>query len=671
MINSSFFINKQGLISLALLLLFLSISSLSPFTAQATVTLPRLVGDNMVLQRDTKLPLWGWADKGETVTVQFRGQSLSTKPGKDGKWTVMLLPIAAGGPYEMTIKGKNTLVIKNILVGDVWLGSGQSNMEWPLAATVNNYKQEIATANWPNIRLFNVKDAATFIPQSHLESNGWQICSPETIGGFSAVAYFFGRDLHQRYNVPIGLISSEWGGTPAESWTSAEALKTLPDYRAKIEENENKSSALEKQKAEYAVQLAAWQKEFGSKDRSLLPGGKTWADADFDASAWPTMPLPGYWEKPNILPDFDGVVWFRKDIMVPAEALGKPITLDLAMVDDMDSTWFNGQFIGTTNGYSVPRSYTIPANVVKEGRNVIAVRVTDTAGGGGIWGEADQLSAIIGGKKIPLAGNWSYQTTLDVRTKPKSPIAGNMQYQPATLYNGMIAPLIPYAIKGAIWYQGESNADRAYQYRSLFQAMISDWRKRWGYDFPFLFVQLANYMKDRDQPGDYDWAELREAQSMALSLPNTGQAVAIDIGNPEDIHPRNKQDVGKRLALAAFKVAYGEKDVVYSGPTYQSMSVEGNKIRVKFANVGSGLWIKDKYGYLRGFAVAGADKKFVWAKGYQDGNDLIVYSDAVATPVALRYDWSNSPDGNVYNREGLPASPFRTDDWPGITISRK
>jgi sialate O-acetylesterase len=649
----------------ALVLLFWQINGL----VLADVRLPKLVGDNMVLQQNTRLPLWGWAAPGEKVTVSFQGQKLSAKAGKDGKWTVTLSPVPAGGPYQMTIQGKNTIQIKDILVGEVWLASGQSNMEWRLSSNVNNFKQEIANADFPQIRLIDVNNAVAFRPLTEMESDGWKVCSPQTAGGFSAVAYFFARDLHQRYKVPIGLVTSEWGGTPAEAWTSGPALKAFPEFGKQVAEMENDKSDLTKQITEYNLKREAWLKSVGDRDRGYMAGGKTWADADFDASAWKKMQLPSLWEDKNVLPDYDGVVWLRKELQVPADAAGKPITLHLASIDDTDSTSFNGRKVGSTTGYNVLRVYTVPGELVKAGRNVIAVRVVDTGGGGGIYGDEKELYASVGGKNIPLTGDWSYQAAVDVTDMPKAPFTSALQNSPATLFNAMIAPLIPYAIKGAIWYQGESNAGRAY--RTLFPAMIKDWRSRWGYDFPFLFVQLANYMKDKDQPADYEWAELREAQTMTLSLPNTGMAVTIDIGDPNDIHPLNKLDVGLRLAMAARKVAYGEKDAVYSGPTYASMTTEGGKVRVKFANTGSGLVVRDKYGYVRGFSVAGADKKFVWAKGYQDGNDLILYSDEVKNPVAVRYGWSNNPEGNIYNKEGLPAVPFRTDDWPGITMANK
>lgn len=628
------------------------------------IRLPKLVGDNMVLQRDTKLTIWGWGDKGEKITVNFNGQKVNTKTGKDGKWTAVLNPLKAGGPFEMSLKGKNEIVLKNILVGDVWLASGQSNMEWPLSATVNNYQQEIAEANYPRIRLFTVDKVVANRPLDDLTGSGWEVCSPETVGDFSAVAYFFGRDLVQEFDIPIGLINSSWGGTPAESWTDINSLKSFSNYYTEANKLQNESEDLHKLLQDYNERKAAWIKENEKNETSRA--GKSWADPEVDIKSWTTMMLPGLWEQPDVLPEYDGVAWFRKSLEVTEAGKDKTLIINLAMIDDEDITYFNGVEIGKTVGYNKPRSYTVPANLVKAGTNVIAIRVNDTGGGGGLHGSADDLYAMIGSKKVSLAGEWNYKSVYDISTMPKAPLTTQAHYIPTGLYNAMIAPLTSFAIKGVIWYQGESNAGKAYEYRSLFTSMIEGWREQWGYEFPFLFVQLANYMYDKEEPADYAWAELREAQTMALSLPKTGMAIAIDIGNPDDIHPRNKQDVGKRLALAAKKVAYNQ-DIVHSGPVYNNMTIEDGKVRISFTNTGSGLQVKDKYGYVRGFAIAGADKKFVWAKGYRDGNDLIIYHDDIEHPVAVRYNWSNNPDGNVYNEEGLPAVPFRTDDFDGIT----
>lgn len=636
----------------------------------ANVRLPKLVGDNMVLQRNVQIPVWGWADKGEKITVTFNGKAYAATPNPQGKWMVTLPATPAGGPYQMTVAGKNNITIQNILVGDVWLASGQSNMEWRLSATVNNFRSEAATANYPQIRFFDVKDAYQYLPQTDAQSDGWQVCSPATAYNFSAVAYFFGRDLHQKYNVPIGLISTDWGGTPAEAWTSAQALKTLPDYTAQVTDLEKNADQIQKAAETYQKQLAVWQQKTGTQDRGFTDA-KPWKGMDVDAKGWQTTTLPGLWEE-NGLPNYDGIVWYRKEITVPVVDAGKDLTLHLGMIDDMDSTWFNGIAVGFTGSYNKNRVYTVPGKLVKAGRNVIAIRVIDTGGGGGIYGKPEDFKLVpASGTAVSLAGQWQYQTALDIKDMPqKPPTAGNLWNTPTVLYNAMIAPLVPYAIKGAIWYQGESNASRAYQYRKLFPAMIGDWRKQWNQgDFPFLFVQLANFMETTPQPVESDWAELREAQTMTLAIPKTGMAVTIDIGEAKDIHPRNKQDVGKRLAYAAYAVAYGEKDAPAS-PTFKSMQVEGDNIRLTFDHVGSGLVAVS--GELKEFSIAGADKQFVWATARIEGNSVIVSSPQVKQPVAVRYAWANNPmDANLYNTDGLPASPFRTDDWAGITISSK
>jgi sialate O-acetylesterase len=385
---------------------------------------------------------------------------------------------------------------------------------------------------------------------------------------------------------------------------------------------------------------------------------------------WQKMDLPQLWENAG-LNELDGIVWFMKEITLTQEDAAKSMVLRLGPVDDSDHTYVNGSLVGSTEGkYDKIREYEVKPEVLKTGKNIICVRVTDIGGGGGLWGKAEELFYKSGeNKAVTLAGEWSYQ--IGSKQIPTLETVGPNSY-PTLLFNAMIHPLIPFTIKGAIWYQGESNARRAYQYREIFPAMITDWRKNWGQgDFPFLFVQLANFMKAKDEPGESSWAELREAQMMTLSLPNTGMAVIIDIGKADDIHPRNKQDVGFRLARNALKIAY-QQDVVYSGPLYQSFKIEDDKIRINFTNTGSGLAVKDRYGYLKGFSIAGKDKKFVWAKAQIEGNEVIVHNTAVQNPVAVRYGWADNPDDvNLYNREGFPASPFRTDDWPGVTAGKK
>lgn len=579
---------------------------------RAPLSLAPLFRDHMVLQRDREVPVWGWGAPGARVEVRFAGSTVTTKVGADGCWSVKIGPFAAGGPHELEV---NDLVVRDVLVGDVWVCSGQSNMEWPVAASANA-DAEIAAADHPTIRLFTVPKSISATPRA-MTNGAWTPCTPDTVRDFSAVAYFFGREFG---DVPIGLIDASWGGTPCESWTSADALRELPDFAPAVERMER----ILREPVAPAVDAGT-------------------ADPDADVSAWKVLELPGHWER--ALPDFDGAVWFRRDVELPAEWAGRDAVLTLGAIDDMDVTWINGQRVGGLEGaghWNTPRRYDVPGAVLRAGRNVIVVRVVDTGGPGGFSGKPEEMALSRDGASIGLAGDWRY---LPFHMTP--PVAVSNQNSPTALYNGMIAPLAPYGIRGAIWYQGESNASRAAQYRALFPAMIRDWRARWGQgDFAFLFVQLANFMAAKPEPSESAWAELREAQASALSLPNTGMAVAIDIGDAGDIHPRNKQEVGRRLAAAA----RGE-----SGPLYKRLEIEGDAIRLWFDH---GPPVAD--GELRGFAIAGEDGRFVWAAATIDGETVVVRG--VPSPRAVRYAWADNPEGcNLVNVAGLPASPFRTD----------
>ncbi len=494
----------------------------------AEIKLPAVIGDNMVLQRGKVVSIWGWADPGEEVTVSVDWQAMrwSVRAGSDGKWAFKMSSPPAGGPYQMTLQGKNSVTIKNILSGEVWVCSGQSNMQMSVQASANA-EQEIAAADYPKIRLFTVEREVAEEPKSDCRGR-WVECSPQTVPGFSAVAYYFGRYLHKELNVPVGLIHTSWGGTPAEAWTRLDALEGDEDFAPILQRYQELVEKYPARMADYEQRLKQW-KQAVEKAKSE-------------------------------------------------------------------------------------------------------------------------------GKKVPR--------------RPRPPAGPLNPHRPAGLYNAMISPLIPYGIRGVIWYQGESNASRAYQYRKLFPRMIECWRKNWGQgDFPFIFVQLANFKAVQPEPADSAWAELREAQLKALALPNTGMAVIIDIGEADDIHPKNKQDVGKRLALWALGTTYGKK-IVYSGPLYKSMQVEGSKVILRFDHVDGGLVAKGG-GPLKGFAIAGEDKKFVWAEAEIQGDTVVVSSPQVPKPVAVRYAWADNPICNLYNAEGLPASPFRTDDWPGVTIDAR
>jgi sialate O-acetylesterase len=641
--------------------------------ADADVRLPAIFGDHMVVQQDLKIPVWGWADPGESVTVTLGDRKASAKADADSKWRVSLAAVKAGGPLEMTVAGKNTIKIADVLAGDVWVCSGQSNMEMSVGSSLNA-AQEIAEAKYPEIRLFTVAKKVSPTPLEDCQGS-WVLCSPETVGGFSAVGYFFGRDLWKAEKVPQGLIHTSWGGTPAESWTTLETLRAR--FKPIADRYQLPGPDAAKDKAEYEAKLKAWEET--GKDPGNTGSEKGYADPAHDLAAWKEIDTPGKWEDQGL--DLDGAVWMRRDVEVPEAWAGKDLALSLGAIDDYDTTYFNGTKVGaigpeTPNWWQTPRKYKVPGALVKAGKATIAVRVFDNYLGGGMTGAAEDLNLKpeAGGDAVSLAGKWRYLVEFTIGdghrpAQPQAPGDVNNPWLPSGLWNAMIQPIVPFGIRGAIWYQGESNAGRAYQYRDLFAAMIEDWRRAWGQgDFPFFFVQLANFTPRNDQPVASDWAELREAQTMTLRLPKTGMAVIIDIGDAADIHPKNKQDVGGRLALAARKIAYGE-DLVYSGPMYKSMKVEDGKVRLAFDHTGGGPVAKgDK---LVGFAVAGDDQKFVWADARIDGKTVLVGSPDVPKPAAVRYAWSNNPECNLYNKEGLPASPFRTDDWPGVTVNNQ
>lgn len=624
------------------------------------IEMPILFSDHMVLQQNQAVPVWGTATPGTKVMVQIAKQKIQTVVDQNGNWQAKLAPMKVATGLTLQIIGKDTLHIQDVAVGEVWVCSGQSNMEWIVNNTMNA-ELEVAEANYPKMRLFTVEKAMAYSPMSAVHSTGWDVCTPQTVGTFSAVGYFFGRELIRNLDVPVGLIHTSWGGTPAEAWTSGDALKKMDDFRSVVEKIEADAKTKPQPEQSSQDQVKEWIQALNDNDQGFEPDGRSWKDPDWDDSAWPEMKLPTLWESGG-LPAYDGIVWFRKTVTLPESWEGQPLQMLLGPIDDVDTTWVNGALIGTRNVYNVPRVYSVPGSLTESGILQISVRVLDTGGGGGLYGTEEQLKLLNStGDSLSLVGVWKYQIGVSEEIVPPLP----NQNLPTVLYNAMLAPLIPYGIRGAIWYQGESNAGLAYQYRTLFPTMIEDWRSRWGCgEFPFLFVQLANYGSHSAKPRDNDWAELREAQVMTLALPNTGMAVTIDIGTAGDIHPRNKQDVGKRLGLNARALVYGE-NVPYSGPMYQSMSVEGSTIRLTFDHVYDGLTFKGET--LKGFAIAGENRHFVWADAVIENDTIVVSSPEVSEPVAVRYGWDADPQCNLFNKTGLPASPFRTDSWPGIT----
>ena len=625
-----------------------------------------IFSDGMVLQRGIPVPVWGTGTPGEKVSVALGGQSHATKVDKKGAWRVTLDALEAGGPHTLTVAGRTTQTVKNVLIGDVWICSGQSNMEWPLDAGLNS-RAEVAEANYPQMRLITIPRQPSDAPQADVAA-AWQVCTPKTAKMFSAVAYFFGRKLLQELQVPIGLIHSSWGGSCAEAWTPLAVLESHRQHKPIVDRYRGKYGDISQVFTQWSQSPGVFHKDTGNQGVA-----KGYAAPECDISGWGTLPVPSYWQQHGML--FNGAVWLRRDVEVPEAWQGRNLLLTLGRVDDFDTTYFNGVEIGAIgasnpNAYATEREYRVPAALVRPGRNVVAVRVFDHYGNGGITGPADAMAlapADGAGQGIPLAGVWRCMVERKIEIPPPAE-QPSPQASPAVLYNAMIAPLIPYAIRGAIWYQGESNAERACQYRTLFPAMIRSWRTLWGQGaFPFLFVQLANWKPAQREPLGDEWAELREAQTLALAVPNTGMAVAVDIGDAAAIHPKNKQDVGLRLALAALAKAHG-RQIQYSGPLYESHAVKGGSVRVRFQHAQKGLVCKGRA--LTGFAIAGVDQKFVWAQARIDGSSVIVSSAAVKKPVAVRYGWAANPACNLYNAEGLPASPFRTDDWPGVTSGR-
>ena len=636
---------KNSYISSSILsIIFLALALTYSF---AEVEVARIFSDHMVLQREVNAPIWGTADPGERITVEINGLTASAVAAKDGKWKVYLPSFEAGGPYELVVRGNNEVKFSDVMFGDVWVASGQSNMQWSLN-NANNAEEELKSANHPNIRLFYVPRRVGKAPKEDLEGGQWDVCSPEVAREFSAVAYFFGKELQKELNVPIGLINCNWGGTVAEAWTSSEMLQTLPDFKGRVIELNDGPNWEEDIEAN--EQRGREKNEIINNSFNGLEVGVH--KVNYNSTDWPVVIAPN-WEE-----QLDGIVWMRKVVEIPKEFKGKEIRFDLGRIDNHATIYFNEQKLGVAGS---PRfsEFVVPTKLVKAGKNVIAVRLLHRWSSPNFQGPEDRMKlyAPNGAVLESLAGPWKYKTGLE----PSFPELKGYQNYPMSLFNGMVNPIIPFGIKGVIWYQGESNASRGYQYRQLFQSMIEDWRVRWGMGyFPFLFVQLANYMDIPKQPTEDDWAELREAQTMALNLPNTGMAVTIDIGEMFDIHPRNKQDVGYRLALAAKKIAYGQ-NLVYSGPLYKGYEINGADVEIAFDHVGKGLMVKgDK---LTGFQIAGKDKKFYWAEAQIVGGEVFVSSEKVKTPVAVRYGWAINPKCNLYNKNGLPASPFRTDDW--------
>ena len=622
-----------------------------------------MFGDHMVLQRDKKNAIWGWTNPGEEVTVSVGGKSAKAKASSDGKWTVKIDPPKVGGPYELTVEGARKVTFKDVLVGDVWVCSGQSNMEMGLTET-DNGPAVIKAANHPNIRLFLIKQNVSYTP-ALLPDAKWAVCSPETVGqggwgGFSAVGYYFGRMLNRELNVPVGLVQAAWGGTAAEAWASESGLQTLKDFDEVI-------GRIQKDRAEGSAPSGTladlWIKEKAKTTQAASP--------TLDDSAWVTTTVPSLFTEVNPTKN-PGLVALRKTVKLTSIPDGETFVriggLPNANWTYQHYTFVNGVRVGAAGTWDA--WLRVPNSLLKVGDNQITILVNDDAGSVGFKPTTFHLR-MGDTSEVSLNGEWRIKFLVDARAtgdRPKdySP-APNL---PGVLFNGMLAPTFPMAIRGAIWYQGETNAGRGYQYRKLLPQMIADWRKAYGQgDFPFYIVSLAAFGQPVEKPGDDGWAELREAQYLtAKNVKNSGLAITTDVGDAYDIHPKNKKAVGERLALVALAKEF-KRQVEYSGPEYSGMKVENGKVRLTFKHAEGGLVAKTKENL--GFQIAGADKVWHWAKAEVKGDTAEVWSESVAKPLAVRYAWAGNPKAGLFNAIGLPAIPFRTDDWPGVSINNR
>ncbi len=649
---------------LFLLLVVFSIAG----NAAAKVKLQPIFTDNMVLQQKCEAKIWGEASAGKIVkiTTSWNHKSYNATADENGGWITSVSTPKAGGPYDITISDEEPLVLKDVLIGEVWVCSGQSNMELRMVDHIIGSDKEFAEAGkYKNIRLLHVENNYDVAPSTELKVRygGWLKCTSYNITDFSAAAYYFGKNLNLALDCPIGLIETCWGGTYAEDWISRESLNTFPYFKDQLDRVSALPPSLEVRQKQFNDAYAIWDQKASAMDKANVNGVLLWSKPDFDDSSWEEIHSPEIIETQGEQ-DFDGIYWQRKTIDIPANWSGKDLTLYLSTIDDNDVTYFNGVLVGQTVGYNIMRKYVIPGSLVREGKATIAIRVTDTGGAGGIYGDDKDVRIVLSDKdQISLAGAWKFKISLDSKELPKFPVNDATAFNYATaLYNAMINPIINYSIRGAIWYQGEANEGRSAQYKDLLPLLINDWRTKWGYSFPFYVVQLPNFRKVQTQPEESsNWAELREAQSNTLNMQNTGVAVTIDIGEAGDIHPKNKSDVGKRLALIALAKTYG-KNVEYSGPYFEKYVMESNKIRLYFSH-SDGLKASNGTA-IKGFTIAGVDHKFYFADAVIDGDTIVVSSDKVAFPVAVRYAWANNPVCNLINGAGLPAGPFRTDNWP-------
>lgn len=639
--SKRFLIHSISMTKFVSLLVAMLISS-SSFAQD--LRLPLLFSDHMVLQREENLKFWGWDTPRQNITVTLNGSSEITTTNMDGYWQVFLPKQNAGGPYEVSISGSTKILIQDVYIGDVWIAGGQSNMEWKLNQRVNNWEEEIANSDLPEIRFFEVPNVISYKPEDHLSGGEWKISNPENSPEFSAVAWHFAKLNHSEKGVPVGIIDSNWGGTPAQAWTPAKRLQSVEGYEEEAIEVLSEPNWEQKLTRAQKENEIRWSRLIDQTE--LLKYGVH--EEEFDDSEWNTIELPNL----EALQDY---VWFRKTFSV--ESVDDAV-LSFGNPGKFTVAFLNGQQIYYKIWSDEPKLIDIDKKLLNEGENVLAIRTVEDWDNRVFIGSENDFWISIGNQKIDLSDTWMFSNTVE-------PELGDYilyEHSPGFLYNSMIHPMAGFGIKGAIWYQGESNVGHYYWYRELFSSMIEEWRAIWGLgDFPFLFVQLANFLERAEQPQDSYWAGLRDAQTQTLSVPNTGMATIIDIGEADDIHPRNKEDVGYRLWQSAKRIAYGE-EIVHSGPMYKEHIINGSSIELSFDFIGEGFVLKGANKPLS-FEIAGDDKTFYWADARIEGDKIIVSSEFVANPVAVRYAWADNPEVSLYNSEDLPAVPFRTDDW--------
>ncbi len=660
----------------------------------ADVRLPAIFSDHMVLQRADHAPVWGAANPGENVTVSLHGRTASAQAGPDGRWRVDLDTSTLGdGPQQLVVEGTNRVVIDDVLIGEVWLASGQSNMELTLAVTTGA-REEMSRPEDNRLREFAVTKNPSEKPQDWGEGQ-WRIARPDTVGKFSAVGYYFGRTLRRELNAPVGIISAAFGGTCAEAWVSPEAVARDPllqtDAAQKLEIMRHRPARV----ASYQQDLRAWLKENHREDTEIdLAAGQP---QPLSVGDWHELKVPNSLTQAGI--PTGGSVWLRKQVSLRETMEGKPLRLELGPIPGLVAVYWDGTAIGRitaeTAGRQMGGLFQVPAAKATAGAHELLVRIFSPTGRESFT--PVRVTADLN-HSVYFTGNWEARVGYQLPAlpaaaakQPQPPAAAQApQNQTSWLFNGMIHPLVPFGIKGVIWYQGESNETRAYRYRTLFAMLINDWRAAWQKSpLPFYYCQLASFRAPATEPGESRWAVVRESQAHVLSLPNTGQAVLIDVGEEGDIHPRDKHTPGDRLARISLAKTYG-KPLAYQGPVYAGMKIEESRIRVQFQPSGDGLVAKplpadyqprstepvtkpqvrnSPASAVEGFAICGEDRRWVWADARIENDSVAVWSAKIPHPVAVRYAWSDNPPCNLYNREGLPAMPFRTDNFPVVTES--